>query len=457
MSIGVFFESNSATWSKQVILVPFEHGVETWSREFITEATTKVRWKKEVPRFNTSDIVTRPPVAFVISGAMQRDLVDKGWSYSMPTVALAAHSRTSISLKADSTPDVVLTDFTSYLTVRDENARQCVNDILMDERRKKLVDITPLPSSFGAFSANNPVVVAAPAVVHHPVAVVQEPERLKEAPQEDWADSRSFALVLPPEYADKYVHRKVHGVEDFKIFDAALEDQDSVLLYGPTGSAKTTVAKAWAAKHGFPVAQISGTHTLEESRIFGKQLIRNNSTYWQNGVVSEVARDGGLILLDEIDVFPAGIQTGLFQALRERIIVLHDNRGEVIHLGSNVLIVGTMNGTRGYNRRQLDAAMKNRFAHNIEWDYDTAVERSLGVKPAVADLADKLRLQWSRDEISTPVPTNALLDLQRISKRLGLDYAIGNFVARFSAEEQPAVRLSLDAVKSNLAADLVSA
>ena len=452
MSIGVFFESNSTTWSKQVILVPFEHGVETWYREFPTDPPTKIRWKKGTPRFNTSDIVTRAPVAFVISGAMQRDLVDKGWSYSMPTVALAAHSRTiaGYTLRADSTPDVVLTDFTSYLTVRDEDATRAINSYLMDERRKKLVDITPLPSS-------KPVVVAAPAVVHHPVAVVQEPERLEEAPQEDWEDSRSFALVLPPEYADKYVHRTVHGVEDFKIFDAALEDQDSVLLYGPTGSAKTTVAKAWAAKHGFPVAQISGTHTLEESRIFGKQLIRNNSTYWQNGVVSEVARDGGLILLDEIDVFPAGIQTGLFQALRERIIVLHDNRGEVIHLGDNVLIVGTMNGTRGYNRRQLDAAMKNRFAHNIEWDYDTAVERSLGVKPAVADLADKLRLQWSRDEISTPVPTNALLDLQRISKRLGLDYAIGNFVARFSAEEQPAVRLSLDAVKSNLAADLVSA
>ena len=63
-------------------------------------------------------------------------------------------------------------------------------------------------------------------------------------------------LIPDPRLAEGYVHRTIDGFDDFELFDVAVEEQENILLAGPTGSSKTTCFRAYAASRGLPFALI---------------------------------------------------------------------------------------------------------------------------------------------------------------------------------------------------------
>jgi hypothetical protein len=102
----------------------------------------------------------------------------------------------------------------------------------------------------------------------------------------------------------------------------------------------------------------------------------------------------------------------------------------------------------------LNAAVVNRFNHHLDWGYDETVEKSLVPSKAIREIAKQLRVQEAARQITTPTPTNALMDLISNAKALGLDYALGNFLARYDESEQGAVRLALETHRANIESDL---
>jgi len=259
------------------------------------------------------------------------------------------------------------------------------------------------------------------------------------------------AIVLPPSFADSYIHRAVFGVDDFTVLDEARAKGDSVGLYGPTGSAKTTVAKAYAAARGLPYVQVSGTATMEESRMFGRWI---DLGQWQDGVVSEVVRYGGLLILDEINMLPPNISASLFPLLRERVLTLHDKDGETITAHPSLIVIATWNPNYS-GTRELNAALANRFGVQVEWGYDDRVEKALGICNSLRAAAGRLRASEVKGEVSAPCPTNALVDFQHYAGRLGLDFAVGNFVARYHDDvERKAVQAVFDTFRSSIENEL---
>lgn len=269
------------------------------------------------------------------------------------------------------------------------------------------------------------------------------------------AGSYAMATVPPSHVRDSYINRKVGGVLDFQVFEYAQGKGLNVLLYGPTGPGKTTSAIAYAAHKSLPVFMVSGTVSLEASQLFGRYIPDGVGGFvWQDGGVTELVRNGGVLILDEVNFIPSKIATVLFPLLaRTRHITLLDHRGETIQAHPDLLIVGTMNP--GYSGTQdLNAAFRNRFSIQVPWGYNDDVEQQLIASKALRDLARSLRSAEAREDLLTPTPTNALIEFVQLTKDLGLDFAIDNFVARYEDSEQSKVKLVLDTYRANIEADL---
>lgn len=264
-----------------------------------------------------------------------------------------------------------------------------------------------------------------------------------------------MATVPDVSIAEAYVHRQVYGADDFEVFRIARDRRENVLIKGPTGAAKTMSALAFAAEQGMPTFTISGSVNFEASEAFGQMMLdpATGMPYFQYGGAIEVIRDGGVLILDEINFIPSKVITPLYPLLdQRREVILKQNRGEVIKAHPNLLIVATMNP--GYfGTQQMNWAVLNRFDHHLDWGYDEAVEKRLVPSKALRELAKQLREAEAGKKILTPTPTNALMAVIRNVETFGVDYAVSNFLARYDDADQQAVRLILQSQRANIAAD----
>ena len=233
--------------------------------------------------------------------------------------------------------------------------------------------------------------------------------------------SADFArdLVPEPRYADEYVHRTIHGYHDFDVLDTARDLKANVLLYGPTGSAKSHFFKAYGATRWV----------------------------WCDGVITTVLRHGGIIFLDEVNFLTGSIAASLHQVLRERELILLEKGNEVVKAAPDVLIVAAYNpGYSGTN--ELNEAFANRFALKLEWDYEEEVEATLlGASNELLTLAEALRTSCREQVLETPCPTNALLEFADIAASFDTEFAIANFRARYRDDEQLVVDEHIELLK----------
>lgn len=386
------------------------------------------RWSltNEIP---ADEFLIKEPSAILIT---QRDIdqyLTVGLPATLTTKALSAHDKAP-AVEPGTVSTETLLDLPERVAAHDAT----LEDWFRDARRTK-------PVTASATNTTRPAPVATPKPVTRPA--IQ-------------SDSHSMAIVPSPTVAERYVHRSIGGRQDFEVFDYARANHVNVLLYGPTGPGKTTSARAYAAKHGLPVFMVSGTVALEPSQLFGRYIPDGEGGFvWQDGGVTEVVRNGGVLILDEVNFIPAKISTVLFSLLADttRSITLLDHKGETIIAHDDLLIVGTMNPSY-VGTQEMNAAFRNRFGIQINWGYDENVEKALVPVKSIRDFAARLRKAEAQEEIYTPTPTNALIEFVDLAHGLGFDFAVANFIARYDESEQPKVRLALDALRANIEGDL---
>lgn len=268
---------------------------------------------------------------------------------------------------------------------------------------------------------------------------------------------RLDAYIPHPDFASSYVGRKVWGVWDFELLSIARSEKENVLLMGETGSGKTMLGEAYAAKTRSLYYSLPCDVSIDPSALWGKIQPTDvpGKFIWQDGPVTQVVREGGVLNLSEINFMPPKISATLYPLLdHRRYIPLLGHKGEVVRAHENLLVIADMNPNyRG--TLELNAAFKNRFRFKVPWGYDASVENSLVKFPTLRAVAGKLR-DMVGIEIQTPVSTNMLMEfeLNAMNGALGLDFAIGNFVAAFEGDEQKAVENIFNLNKKNLDRDL---
>jgi len=280
----------------------------------------------------------------------------------------------------------------------------------------------------------------------------------------------------------EYIGRKVQGgVWDIVMLDVALDNHENVLLAGDTGSGKTLLGEAYASKSRLMYYSLPCDVSIDPSSLFGKMTVTDVAGVykWQDGPVTDIVRNGGVLNVSEVNMMPPRIAASMYSLLdHRRCITLLSHNGEIVraHIGTKgkdacwcgsndetpdaecngkrVLIIGDMND-RYRGTMELNAAFKNRWPHKVPFGYNDEVEEQLLKFPTLRDIAKKCRA-LSGVEIMTPVSTNLLMEFEKfaLEPRLGLDYAIANFVSAFGPDEQSPIEKVLDLNHKHLTDDI---
>lgn len=428
---AVFLQASLGTDIAQILVTPSTNDQRTFYRITSPGARGRsARWEDVTAREELLLAPVRqrmldiPPVVVRFTAADATQMAERGVPSTLGTKAIAAADK---FFRVGATYNRSLGE-----VFFDENL-----PVLVASQDSILLSWSVLPT---APISMPPVVTTTAPVVH----TVNEPQ-----PQPTFR----MASVPDVSISRAYVHREVYGQHDFEIFAKARARKENILLKGPTGSAKTMSALAFAASEGKPTFTISGSVNFEASEAIGQTMLDpvTGLPYFQYGGAIEVIRDGGVLILDEINFIPSKVITPFFPLLDDRReVVLKQNRGEIIKAHPDLLIVATMNP--GYLGTQaMNFALANRFDHHLEWGYDEIVEKKLVDSKSLREFATQLRANPS---IATPVPTNALMSILSNAKDFSLDYALANFLARFDEAERKAVDLILKGIRANIEADL---
>lgn len=260
---------------------------------------------------------------------------------------------------------------------------------------------------------------------------------------------RVAGLIPDSRLADAYVHRTIDGLEDFDIFDGATDERENIILAGPTGSAKTTVFRAYAAARGLPFVLVECNAAMDPGVIIGRTtLTPEGEARFVDGDLTVVCRYGGVALFDEVNMAHPRITAAFHQLLAVTRRMSVPEAGETIIAGrhgtgaTQPTLFGAAYNPRYQGTVRLNEALGNRFAIQLDWDYDRNVEEQLVTSHRLLDMADNMR---SLAEIRTPVSTNALMEYERHAQRYGAVFAQRLFVNRFAQEERGPVTRAFDA------------
>lgn len=268
------------------------------------------------------------------------------------------------------------------------------------------------------------------------------------------APTLSLITAPDPKWGKMYVNRKIDNVLDWDIFDYALKSATNVLIEGGAGSGKTICVQGYASARRYRYYNVSNSTSTEPSELFGQWVPNPAGGYrWQDGAVTQIVRHGGVLLLNEINFLPTRVSTVLFSLLDyRREIQLMANGGEVIKAHPDLLIVADMNF--GYKGTQdLNQAFIDRFGIKLEFPYDRNIENKVVGSKSLLALADQLRDQYEKEELTNPISTRALVDFVANLKHFGLDFAVTSFVNGFNKDERSGVRLACETHKDNIASD----
>jgi hypothetical protein len=370
--------------------------------------------------------LTRTPVGVYVTAVDEKAIADKGYSPVLGTKACNQHAKAEPN--TDTTPFLdKLYELHDYILIGDDSLETYV----IDNRRQA--------------GSTVPLVVPVPT------------QTMDDAPQSVGGKIFSVNLATVPrkELAERYVHRKIWGQEDFAIYDAARAEGVNVLIYGPTGPGKTTSVEAWAAERNLRMASISGNASMEPSQMTGKFVSDGEGAFmWIDGPVTDVVRNGGVLLLDEVNFINPKIYTNLYSLTDgRRNITLLDHHGETIEAHKDLTIFATMNPDY-IGTTPLNFAFRNRFDIQIPWDYDDAVEEKLVTCKALRILMKQLRVEAAKGQYETPISTNMGMEFVRFVDMLGYEFAAENFIAHFSADEQASVRMVFQTHEHNIKLDL---
>jgi len=434
MDIAMFTESYSEGLEgkrRQVLITPHDNNVRVYSR--LTDGTKGPhnKWEETTldeltAEIQNEEILTRTPVGVYVTPPDQRAMTSKGYSPVLGTKACDKHTKAEPT--TDTTPLVdVICNFYEQISMGDDSLETYVTD------------------NRASNSTTVPLVVTVPTQTNEDAApVASQPFAV------------SLATVPPIELAERYIHRKVYGVKDFTTFDKARSNHINVLIYGPTGPGKTTAVEAWAAERGLRMATVSGNASMESRQLFGGFIPDGNGGYgWIDGPVTDVVRNGGVLLLDEMNFISPKIYTTLYPLTDgRRSITLLDHMGETIVAHKDLTIFATMNPDY-IGTTPLNFAMRNRFDIQLMWDYDDNVESQLITSKSLLLLVKQLRAEAAKGQYETPISTNMLMEIEDFIKDedLGYEFAVENFIAHFSSDEQASVRLVFQTHEHNIKAD----
>lgn len=253
------------------------------------------------------------------------------------------------------------------------------------------------------------------------------------------------------EVLSKYERRKINGIEEFAIFDFALQHQKNVLLIGEKGCGKSAMARAFSAYKELPYFRINLDGMITSEDLLGQWVRAGNDWAWSDGVLTMAMRHGGVLVIDEINAGSPEVNFVFQSALDDdRQIILRNKDNEVVKAHENFLVIATMNpdyeGTH-----PLNEALEDRFDIVLEVGYDEKIEERIIKDKNLRELAKRIRKMHRKGEVSKTISTRTLVQFQDNMEIFGTDFAIQAILGKFEKEDRQAIE---EAAKQTLSMDM---
>ena len=199
-----------------------------------------------------------------------------------------------------------------------------------------------------------------------------------------------------------------------------------VLLIGETGIGKTYSLQHVAQEEKKRIIRLSLNGEIGINELLGKWLIRNGSTYWQEGVLVEAMKNGWWIILDEINAALPEVLFVLNPLMDDsRAIVLAEKDGEVVNAHPDFRIFATMNPCDEYaGTKEMNKALMSRFPIVLNYrNYNSDVELDIvkyqsGVEDTIArvmiDVANAIREAKKVKNIYHTVSTRDIVNWAKV-------------------------------------------
>lgn len=126
-----------------------------------------------------------------------------------------------------------------------------------------------------------------------------------------------------------------------------LNPTEPLYIYGPSGSGKTSCVKQLAARLNYPVFEITCHSRLEFADLVGHLTVHKGDMEFEYGPLALAMLRGGIFLLNEIDLIPPDIATGLNGILDGSSLCVAENGGELIQPHPMFRFVATANTNGG--------------------------------------------------------------------------------------------------------------
>lgn len=242
-------------------------------------------------------------------------------------------------------------------------------------------------------------------------------------------------------------------VTDVQVLCRTLADNDfSPLLVGEAGTGKDTLVMHVCAETNRPVVRVNFGSDVRYENIVGMYTLNaDEEMEWVDGVLTHAVRYGWVFIADEINAAPPESTMPLHQVTEEgdRSGLLLREESEVVTPHPQFRFVATMNPPRGGygGANQLNDAFKSRF-YTIQVDY-LDPDRESELVEAKTDnesldseqierlcrMASRLRRQYKREEISTPITTRELLKATNLAEIMSLREAATVVLTGHAKEE----------------------
>ncbi len=237
----------------------------------------------------------------------------------------------------------------------------------------------------------------------------------------------------------------------------------NVLMVGPAGSGKSSLAQQMAKDLGFDYGYLSCTEGLSEAHILGRMDM--TGSYIPSDFITCFETDpksklkGAVFLLDEIDAMDANTALVINEALANGIISVPSRVSKPLATKRKNLIIlcaantyGTGADTSYVGRNRLDAAFLDRFSGAIvDVGYDLDRERSIGTTygiEAVVPIVQKIRANVIQNKVSRPVSTRWLLGIGKLylqdPKTFPLNIGLARCFAGWSDTEKAKALQNID-------------
>ena len=161
--------------------------------------------------------------------------------------------------------------------------------------------------------------------------------------------------------------------------EACLRAGRNVLLEGPVGVGKTHLALAIAERLALPLFRVDGDGRYSEQKLSGwfdpPTVLQGGygPEAFLPGPLVEAMTAGGLLLVNEINRLPEGVQNVLLPAIDERLVVVP--RFGVIRARDGFRVIATQNPSDFVATSHLSEALLDRF-ELVALDYQSEAEET---------------------------------------------------------------------------------